>query len=63
MTLYVSDLYNAFMRRGPEETGYHFWIDQLNSGAQTLEQVRTQFVQSPEFQARVNAAVAAGCLP
>jgi hypothetical protein len=40
-----------------------FWIGQLNTGARTRENVRQQFLASAEFQARVSAIIAQGCLP
>jgi hypothetical protein len=54
---YVGDLYNAFLRRGGDLTGVQYWIDQIDSGARTREQVRQAFVASPEFNARVMAIV------
>jgi hypothetical protein len=42
--------------------GVQFWINQVATGAQTREQVRVQFKNSPEFQARANAIIAQGCL-
>jgi hypothetical protein len=60
---YVGDLYNAILRRGGDGPGVQFWINLITSGAQTREQVRQQFVQSPEFQGRVQQIIAAGCLP
>ncbi len=60
---FIGDLYNAFLRRGGDLAGVQFWIGQLDAGAQTSEQVRRQFVASPEFQARVNALIAHGCAP
>ena len=61
---FVGDLYNAFLRRGPGgDSGYHFWVSQINTAAQTRDQVRAAFVPSAEFQARVSAVIAAGCLP
>jgi hypothetical protein len=59
---YMSDIYNAIMRRGPDLDGIKFWIAQLDSGAQTREQVREQFVASPEFGNRVANVVNAGCM-
>ena len=59
---YVGDLYNAFLRRGGDLTGVHFWINEISTGARTRENVRQAFVASPEFQARVAAVVSAGCL-
>lgn len=58
---YVGDLYNAFLRRGPELAGYQYWIGQINSGARTRDDVRNNFVGSAEFQARVGSVIAAGC--
>ena len=60
---YVGDLYNAFLRRGGDLAGVQYWINQLATGAQTREHVRRQFVASPEFQSRVSAIIAQGCLP
>ncbi len=60
---YVGDLYNAFLRRGGDLPGVQFWINQIATGARSREQVRQQFVASPEFQARVAAIIAQGCLP
>ncbi len=59
---YVGDLYNAFLRRGGDLAGVLFWINELSSGARTRENVRQAFVASPEFQARVAAVIAQGCL-
>ncbi len=60
---YVGDLYNAFLRRGGDLPGVQFWINQIATSAQSREQVRQQFVASPEFQGRVAAIIAQGCLP
>jgi alpha-tubulin suppressor-like RCC1 family protein len=62
-TQYVSDMYNAFLRRGGADSEVDFWINQLNSSAKDRNQVRADFMASPEFGARVNAVIAAGCLP
>jgi hypothetical protein len=40
-----------------------FWINQLVAGNRTREGERREFISSPEFQARVNAILAAPCLP
>lgn len=58
---FVADMYNAFMRRGGDLAGVQFWINQLNSGNQTREQVRLAFTGTGEFQARVQAILNAGC--
>ena len=59
---FVGDLYNAFLRRGGDQGGVQFWINQLNTGAMTRDQVRFNFLNSPEFGNRVNAVVQQGCL-
>jgi hypothetical protein len=61
-TDYVSDLYYAFLRRGGDLAGVNFWINQLNSKAETREQLRKDFIGTPEFTVRVNAIIAQGCL-
>ena len=60
---YVGDLYNAFLRRGGDLQGVLFWVNAINGGGSSREQVRQAFVASPEFQARVQAVIAAGCQP
>jgi hypothetical protein len=59
---FVGDVYNSYLRRGPggDSAGFGFWVGQLSS--QTRDQVRAAFVPSAEFQSRVSAVVAAGCL-
>ena len=59
---YVGDLYNAFLRRGGDLGGVQFWIGQV-AGGRPREEVRVQFRDSAEFQSRVTAIVAQGCLP
>jgi hypothetical protein len=59
---YVEDLYNAILKRGAEPAGYLFWVNNLNSGM-TRQQLLQAFTNSAEFQTRVNAVIAAGCLP
>jgi hypothetical protein len=62
-TGYVVDLFNAFLRRGPDLPGLQYWVGQIDSGARTREAVRQQFMASPEFAARVQAVVATSCIP
>ena len=38
------------------------WVNQLNTGSQTREQVRVDFLRSPEFQSRVTQIINQGCL-
>jgi len=60
---YVADLYNAFMKRGGDLNGFLFWVNEITTGSRTRENVRLQFVAAPEFQGRVAAVIAQGCLP
>jgi hypothetical protein len=59
---YVADLYNAFLRRGGDAAGVAYWIGQLDSGAQSRDDLRQAFISTPEFTARVNAVVAQSCV-
>lgn len=59
---YVGDLYNSFLRRSGDLTGVQFWISEISSGTRTREQVRRNFIVQPEFQARVAAIIAEGCV-
>ena len=58
---YVEDLYNAILRRGADCGGFTAWVDNLDS--MTRVQVLQAFTASTEFQTRVDAVIAAGCLP
>jgi hypothetical protein len=59
---YVADLYNAFLRRGGDLGGVRYWIQELDRGARSRDDVRRAFLASPEFSARVQQVVAAGCV-
>jgi hypothetical protein len=58
---FVADLYNAFMRRGADPPGVAYWVQQLDGGSRSHDDARRAFVASPEFQARVQSIIAAGC--
>ncbi len=60
--LYVADLYNAFLRRGGDLDGVRYWITEIEQKKRTRDNVRTQFISSPEFSARVAAVIALGCV-
>lgn len=59
---FVGDLYNAFLRRGADLGGVLFWIGQIDSGARSRETLRRNFIDSAEFNARVNAMIGQGCM-
>jgi hypothetical protein len=60
--VFLVDMYDAFMRRGPDPDGLRYWQGELDAGRRTRDQVRHEFAQSPEFQARVRAVAAQGCM-
>jgi hypothetical protein len=58
---FVEDLYDAVLRRGADPGGFSYWVNQLISGA-TRQALLDTFVNSPEFQGRVQNVIAAGCM-
>jgi hypothetical protein len=60
---YVVDLYYALLQRGAETAGYSYWLGQLNGSFLTREQMRQQFMTSPEMLAQSAAIANQGCLP
>ena len=48
-TQYVTDLYNALMGRGPDDTGKGYWLNQMYAGTGSKEHVFNGFAQSNEF--------------
>jgi Domain of unknown function (DUF4214) len=47
-TQFVTALYSDVLGRDPEPGGVAYWVNQINTGAQTVQQVATAFVNSPE---------------
>jgi hypothetical protein len=63
-TQFVTDMYYSFLRRGGDVAGVQYWINELNTGARYPNDVRYfGFLNSAEFGARVQAVIAAGCVP
>ncbi|MBI5675735.1 MAG: DUF4214 domain-containing protein [Nitrospirae bacterium] len=60
---YIEDLYNGILRRGAELASYQAWLGALNGGAYTRAEMLQLFVNSAEFQARVQQVIDAGCSP
>jgi hypothetical protein len=61
-TQYVEDLYNGILRRGADCAGFLAWVNSLNGGTSRASVLKS-FTDSTEFQTRVNAVIAAGCMP
>ena len=58
---FVSDLYNAFFRASGDLAGVNFWINSLGNQSKTRPQERTDFVNAPQYAARVNAITSEPC--
>lgn len=56
----VTRFYNNVLHRAPEQAGYDYWINQLQSKLQTRTQVLTGFSESPENQAQVIGVIQNG---
>ncbi|UCF92033.1 MAG: DVUA0089 family protein [Desulfobacterales bacterium] len=56
-TEFLEDLYNGILRRGATSEEFQGWIDIMNSGMSRIE-VLENFVNSAEFQLRVEAIIA-----
>ncbi|HYC37951.1 MAG TPA: DUF4214 domain-containing protein [Usitatibacter sp.] len=62
-TQFVTDMYYSFLRRGGDVGGVQYWINELDSGARYPNDVRYfGFLNGPEFGARVQAVIGAGCV-
>ena len=60
---YVDDLYNGILRRGADPAGFSYWVDFLNKGIYTREQMLPLFTNCAEFQLRIQDVIDAGCWP
>jgi hypothetical protein len=59
---FLEDLYNGILRRLPDLPGLNSWLNALNLGILTREEVLWGFTESPEFQGRVQDVINAGCM-
>jgi hypothetical protein len=59
---FLEDMYDAIQRRAPDLGGHLFWLGLLDSGALSREEVLQEFVNSVEFQGRVQEVIDAGCI-
>ena len=56
------EIFLTFARIGASGFGgVNFWINELNTSARDINNVRFNFLNSPEFGARVQAVINAGC--
>ena len=56
----VTKFYQNVLHRAPEQAGYDYWMNQLNSHAQTATQVLAGFSESTENQAQVIGVIQNG---
>lgn len=52
-TQFVTDLYSAYLQRGPDQDGLNFWVYQLTNNGAARDTVRGEFARSLEFQYKV----------
>lgn len=55
-TEFVTLLYNNVLERQPDDAGLGFWAGQLDSGAQSTDQVVLAFTESPEFKTQTGTS-------
>ena len=51
----LTGLYQSVFNRAPDEGGYNFWLNAMNTMGYTPEMVRSEFLKSPEYLARTAA--------
>lgn len=56
----LSKIYENVLHRKPDQAGYDYWLNVLNTGAASRASVLAGFGESPENQAQVAAAIASG---
>jgi hypothetical protein len=58
-TRFVSDLYQVFLNRLPDQGGLNFWLDQLRQGL-TRDMLITQFAYCDEFNSYIEGILGSG---
>ena len=53
----VIRLYKAAFGRIPDKAGYDYWVEKIDNGEHTLQDVSTLFITSPEFEQRFGPSV------
>lgn len=56
----VTRFYQNVLHRAPEQAGYDYWINQIETGLQTRTQVLAGFSESPENQAQLIGVISSG---
>ncbi len=56
----VTKFYQNVLHRAPEQAGFDYWMNQLNSKLQTTTQVLGGFSESPENQAQLIGVIQNG---
>ena len=59
---FLEDQYDAILKRAPDLPGHISWLGLLDSGTLTREALLQEFVNSAEFQGRVQEVIDAGCV-
>lgn len=59
-TTLVSKFYQNVLHRAPDQAGLDFWVDVLESGRGSKQQVLVEFAESPENQAAVIGVIGSG---
>jgi Domain of unknown function (DUF4214) len=49
--VFVTLIYVGMLRRAPEQSGFDFWLDQVNSGTSGLQLIQA-FLNSAEYHDR-----------
>ena len=55
---FLDDLYHSVLGRDADQSGFDYWLGQINTGKMTYQQVALSFALSGEFKAATNAGVA-----
>ncbi|MFZ6743618.1 DUF4214 domain-containing protein [Undibacterium sp. JH2W] len=56
----ITNFYQNVLHRAPDQTGFDYWLDQLNTGKISAAGVLASFCDSPENQALVASAIQNG---
>lgn len=57
---FVSKIYNNVLHRNPDQSGYDYWLSQINSGSMTKANVLTGFAESAENKAALIGVIGNG---